>query len=80
MRWPRGGPVITQRLSPSWPRSGRSDFCWRSTCVRREIEAMLIAVGNGSTYGGGMRICPAARLDDGLFDVTVITRLSRTNW
>ena len=23
-------------------------------------EAMLVAVGNGSSYGGGMRICPAA--------------------
>lgn len=27
------------------------------------------AVGNGSTYGGGMRICPHAAVDDGLFDL-----------
>ncbi|HEY9439798.1 MAG TPA: sphingosine kinase, partial [Streptomyces sp.] len=38
----------------------------------REIEATLIAVGNGSTYGGGMRICAGAVMDDGLFDVTVV--------
>ncbi|NBM14356.1 diacylglycerol kinase [Streptomyces sp. GC420] len=38
----------------------------------REIEATLVAVGNGSSYGGGMRICPGARLDDGLFDITVV--------
>ncbi|WP_432105359.1 YegS/Rv2252/BmrU family lipid kinase [Streptomyces sp. bgisy091] len=37
-----------------------------------EIEATLIAVGNGSTYGGGMRICAGAVMDDGLFDVTVV--------
>lgn len=27
------------------------------------------AVGNGSTYGGGMKICPRAAVDDGLFDL-----------
>ncbi|WP_406728366.1 diacylglycerol kinase [Streptomyces sp. GD-15H] len=38
----------------------------------REVEATLIAVGNGASYGGGMRICPDADLTDGLFDVTVV--------
>ncbi|MDK1345726.1 diacylglycerol kinase [Streptomyces sp. 378] len=38
----------------------------------REVEATLVAVGNGSSYGGGMRICPDADLTDGLFDVTVV--------
>ncbi|MGW6706169.1 diacylglycerol kinase [Streptomyces sp. NPDC054956] len=37
-----------------------------------ETEATLVAVGNGSSYGGGMRICADARTDDGLFDVTVV--------
>lgn len=31
-----------------------------------EVEAMLVAVGNGPSYGGGMRVCPGAELDDGL--------------
>ncbi|MDT0431498.1 diacylglycerol kinase [Streptomyces salyersiae] len=44
----------------------------------REIEATLIAVGNGTTYGGGMRICADAVMDDGLFDVTVVGACSRT--
>ncbi|MFC5955928.1 diacylglycerol kinase [Streptomyces pratens] len=38
----------------------------------REVEATLVAVGNGASYGGGMRICPGADLTDGLFDVTVV--------
>lgn len=46
--------------------------------TEREIEATLIAVGNGSSYGGGMRICAGAELDDGLFDVTVVGDCSRT--
>lgn len=42
-----------------------------------ELDAMLVAVGNGPSYGGGMRICPDASLVDGLLDVTVICRMSR---
>ncbi|MFJ3146020.1 diacylglycerol kinase [Streptomyces halstedii] len=44
----------------------------------REIEATLIAVGNGTAYGGGMRICADAVMDDGLLDVTVVGPCSRT--
>ncbi|MDT0345661.1 diacylglycerol kinase [Streptomyces litchfieldiae] len=43
----------------------------------REIDATLIAVGNGPSYGGGMRICAGARLDDGLFDITVVGEVDR---
>ncbi|MFF9015551.1 diacylglycerol kinase [Streptomyces sp. NPDC014870] len=46
--------------------------------TEREIEATLVAVGNGTSYGGGMRICADARMDDGLFDVTVVGDCSRT--
>ncbi|MEU6081204.1 diacylglycerol kinase [Streptomyces sp. NPDC047108] len=44
----------------------------------QEVEATLVAVGNGSSYGGGMRICADAAMDDGLFDVTVVGECSRT--
>ncbi|MGA5204377.1 diacylglycerol kinase [Streptomyces variegatus] len=44
----------------------------------REVEATLVAVGNGTSYGGGMRICPGADLTDGLFDITVVGDCSRT--
>ena len=40
-------------------------------------EAMLVAVGNGTSYGAGMRVCPDARLDDGLLDVTVLGPVSK---
>jgi diacylglycerol kinase (ATP) len=43
-----------------------------------EVDATLVAVGNGPSYGGGMRICADARLDDGLLDVTVVGECSRT--
>ena len=40
-------------------------------------EAMLVAVGNGVSYGGGMRVCPDASMADGLLDVTVVGPLSK---
>ena len=42
-----------------------------------ETEAMLVAVGNGPSFGGGLRITEGALLDDGLLDVVVITRMSK---
>lgn len=37
----------------------------------RTIEGnmLMFAVQNGQTYGGGFRICPEARVDDGLLDI-----------
>ncbi len=38
---------------------------------------MLVAVGNGPSFGGGIRICEGASLDDGLLDVVVINPVSK---
>jgi len=43
---------------------------------RIETEAMLVAVGNGPSYGGGMRVTPDAVFDDGLLDVLLLRRIS----
>jgi YegS/Rv2252/BmrU family lipid kinase len=43
----------------------------------RTLVAITVAVANSSTYGGGMRLAPDARLDDGLFDVVLIADVSR---
>lgn len=39
--------------------------------------AMLISVANGQSIGGGMRITPDARLDDGVLDLFVVSPLSK---
>ncbi|MDR6978876.1 diacylglycerol kinase (ATP) [Streptomyces sp. 3330] len=79
MRWPVGRArydlAMLAELAAFRP------FPYRITLddgVVREVEATLVAVGNGSSYGGGMRICPGADLTDGLFDVTVVGDCSRT--
>jgi diacylglycerol kinase (ATP) len=43
----------------------------------RELEAMLVAIGNGPSFGGGLRITEGAVLDDGLLDVVIIKPMSK---
>lgn len=38
----------------------------------RALDAWLIAVGNTPLYGGGLRIVPDARPDDGLLDLCIV--------
>lgn len=40
-------------------------------------DAMLISVANGRSMGGGMKITPEARYDDGLLDLLIVAPLSR---
>ena len=44
---------------------------------RLNIEAMMVSVGNGPSFGGGLRIAEGALLDDGMLDVVVIKPMSR---
>ena len=41
------------------------------------LEAMLVAVGNGPSFGGGLRITEGAVLDDGFLDVVIIKPMSK---
>jgi diacylglycerol kinase family enzyme len=53
---------------------------WRNRRIRlrvdeavdREIDFNSVAVANGRCFGGGMKIAPNARVDDGLLDVITI--------
>lgn len=38
---------------------------------------ILIAVGNGKYIGGGMNVCPDAKIDDGLFEVCLVNNVSK---
>jgi diacylglycerol kinase (ATP) len=41
------------------------------------IDAMLTVVGSGIQYGGGMKVLPNARVNDGLLDVCIVEALSK---
>ena len=77
MRWPAGPRrydlAVLAELAGLTPRTVRV----QAAGTKVELEAILVAVGNGSSYGGGLRICPDATLADGLLDVIVIAAASR---
>lgn len=43
-----------------------------------EREIVLIAVGNGKYFGGGMKVTPEAEIDDGLLDVVLANKTRRS--
>ena len=45
---------------------------------RQTVEAVLVAVANTARYGGGFRICPDADPTDGVLDILVGGRFTRT--
>jgi diacylglycerol kinase (ATP) len=42
-----------------------------------ETDAMLVAIGNGKSYGAGMKVLPDADVSDGLLDVMVLGPVSK---
>ncbi|MEV6911981.1 YegS/Rv2252/BmrU family lipid kinase [Amycolatopsis sp. NPDC051071] len=77
LRWPPGprryDVAIFAELAAFRPRP----VLLRTEVETLELDATMIAVGNTPFYGGGMRICPGADPEDGLFDVTVVGNATR---
>ena len=44
--------------------------------VTTKVDAMLVCVANGSTYGGGMKIVPHAKNDDDLLELMYVAKVS----
>ena len=45
--------------------------------ISSDHDVLLVAIANGAYYGGGMRIAPEARPDDGFLDICVVGDISR---
>ena len=77
MRWPRGPRrydlAVALEAARLRPRFYRLDL----DGVDRSFAGVLVAVGNCPSYGGGLRICPAADPADGLLDVVTAAPLGR---
>ncbi|WP_243795246.1 diacylglycerol kinase [Saccharopolyspora gloriosae] len=72
LKWPRGKLRYNLAVLVELAALRPLDYVLELDGRTVPTQAILVAVGNGQTYGGGMRICPDAVPDDGLFDVTVI--------
>jgi diacylglycerol kinase (ATP) len=77
MSWPRGRSRYNLAIAAELRTFRPVPFVLELDGERWETEAMLVAVGNGVSYGGGMKVCPGASMDDGLFDVTVLGPISK---
>jgi diacylglycerol kinase (ATP) len=77
LRWPGSGPlryvlalIKTLGTYSSLPLTVTIDG--RTTTQ----DLFLLTIGNGTTCGGGFRLTPHAKLDDGLLDVTFVKPIS----
>ena len=77
MSWPRGKRRYDLSMLMELPRFKAPRFRIRLDDRELDDECMLIAVGNGPSYGGGMLICPEARMDDGRFQLTEVHKISK---
>lgn len=77
MRWPRGPRRYDLAILVELARLRPRRYTLRLDGEEQQVDAVLVAVGNAASYGGGMRICPAADPMDGLLDVVVGGRFDR---
>ncbi len=77
MRRPRGSSRYVLALLAEIGRFRAIPFALDADGARTELNGMLIAVGNGPSYGGGMRICPQADVHDGRFQITLVDQVAK---
>ena len=77
MKWPKGPAKYNVAIARELARFEPLSYVIELDGHRITTQAMLIAVANGSYYGAGMKVCPNADLHDGLFDVMVISPISK---
>ena len=78
MKWPRGRLRYNIAMIEKIVQLRAHSYRIRLDGVHIDVEATLVTVANGPSYGGGMKVCPDAKLNDGLFDVMVLGKVSRT--
>ena len=75
-RWPRGRMRYDLAIARELPVFKPIPYVIQVDGAGITTAAMLVAVANGPSYGGGMMVCPDARVDDGLFDILVVHQIS----
>ena len=76
-RFLRGSAVYLYAILRVLPRFTPHRVTLRIDGNLRTEEVMFAVVGNSSRYGGGIRIVPEAKIDDGVLDYCLVHRTSR---
>jgi diacylglycerol kinase (ATP) len=77
MSWPKGSNKYNVAIAIELPRFAPRHYEIVLDDRTISTQAMLIAVANGRSYGGGMLVCPEAEVSDGYFDVMVLHPISK---
>lgn len=77
LTWPQGPQRYNVAIALELPKFKATEYEITMDSGTITTEAMLIAVGNGRSYGGGMLVCPHAQINDGLFDVMILEPVSK---
>ncbi len=80
LRWPRGPQRYNAAIALELPKFQPIEYEITMDSVKMTTKAMLIAVGNGRSYGGGMLVCPHAQINDGLFDVMILEPVTKVEF
>lgn len=78
LAWPRGSARYTVATMLVLPKLHSLSLTLELDGERVEIDTVMLAVANTPCFGGGMRICPDARPDDGLLDIAIIGAVPAT--
>ncbi len=77
LSWPKGPMKYQAAIALELPRFRPLHYEIQLDDRTVSTSAMLIAVANGRSYGGGMLVCPNASITDGYFDVMVLHPISK---
>lgn len=77
MRWPAGPRRYDLAILAELAALRPEPLVVQTEDSTLELDALLVAVGNTTSYGGGIPVCPDADPADGLFDVTVVSAAGR---
>ncbi|HWM05106.1 MAG TPA: diacylglycerol kinase [Actinophytocola sp.] len=77
MRWPRGQARYNLATLAELRTFKPLPYILDLDGTIRHLSAMLVAIGNGPSFGGGLRIAEGALMDDGFLDVVVIKPISK---
>ena len=80
LTWPKGPQRYNVAIALELPRFAPIEYEITTDTKTFSTKAMLIAVGNGRSYGGGMLVCPQATMSDGLFDVMILEPVSKVEF
>ena len=80
MRWPTGRTCYLASVAADLGRFRARRYTVEIDGQSLTGDALLVCVANAGTYGGGMRVCPDARIDDGALDITWVEDIPRTEF